>query len=162
MRDRHQEIGRSLALGAVSGLRSMSGPASIARAARDGGLSLEGTRLSFLASPRVAAALTVLQAGEMVGDKTPFIPGRTAPGPLLGRAASGALAGAAVSGGSRSTTGALFGAGAAVAAAFAGENLRAFAAGRTGVPDPLLGVVEDGVVLVLGSLLAGRGRPWGI
>ena len=140
-------------LGAVSGLRSMSGPASVARAARDGRISLEGTRLSFLASPRVATLLTVLQAGEIVGDKLPATPSRTSLPPLLGRAGSGALVGAAVSGGGRSVAGALIGAGSAVAAAFAGEQLRGIIGQKTGSPDTLLAVVEDAIVLTAAARL---------
>ena len=144
---------QTLGVGAISGLRFISGPASVARAARDGRISLGGTRLSFLASPRLAATLTVLQAGEMVGDKLPFTPSRTALPSLLGRAGAGALVGAAVSGGRRPVANALIGGGAAVAAAFVGENLRAVVGEHTGVPDPFLALAEDAVVLVVGSRL---------
>ena len=147
---------QALGLGAVSGLRSMSGPAFTARAARDVRLSLEGTRLAFLAAPRTAKVLTVLQAGEMVGDKLPFTPSRTALPPLLGRAGAGALVGAAVSGGQRPAANAVLGSGAAVAAAFLGENLRAVIGGRTGLPDPLLALAEDVVVLLVGARLLRR------
>lgn len=153
MGDRQQELKRPLGLGAVCGLRSMSGPAAVARAARDGRLPLQGTRLSFLASPRVATILTVLQAGEMLGDKTPFIPPRTGPGPLLGRAASGALVGAAVSGSLKPPAGALVGAGAAVAAAFAGERLRGAITGNTPVPDLVVALAEDAIVLATAARL---------
>ena len=146
-------LSQTLGLGAISGLRSMSGPASVSRATRDGRISVEGTRLAFLASPRVAAVLTIFQAGELVGDKLPFTPSRTALPPLLGRAAAGALVGAAVSEGERPVANALLGAGAAVAAAFAGENLRAALGSRTGLPDPPLAVAEDAVVLVVGARL---------
>lgn len=144
---------QSLGLGAVSGLRSMSGPASVARAARDGRISVEGSRLSFLASPPVATLLTVFQAGEFVGDKLPATPSRTALPPLLGRAGSGALAGAAVSEDGRSIAGALLGAGAAVAAAFAGEQLRAAVGQMTGAPDALVAVAEDAMVLAVAARL---------
>ena len=153
MRPENLELRRQVGLGFVSGLRSMTGPASVARAARDGRISVEGTRLSFLSSPRVAKVLTVLQAGELVGDKTPFIPGRTSLPPLLGRAGSGALVGAAVSEGRRPVAGALLGAGAAVAGAFIGERLRAVLGEKTGAPDPLLAVAEDAVALTVAARL---------
>jgi uncharacterized membrane protein len=142
-----------IGLGAVSGLRSMSGPASVARAARDGRVSVEDTRLSFLASPRVATLLTVFQAGEIVGDKLPTTPSRTSLPPLLGRAGAGALVGAAVAEGRKPVADALLGAGAAVAAAFAGEQLRAVVGSRTGIPDQLVAVAEDAVVLVTAARL---------
>jgi uncharacterized membrane protein len=144
---------KALGLGAISGLRSMSGPASVARAARDGRLPLDGTRLSFLASPRVAKLLTVFQAGEMVGDKLPATPSRTSLPPLLGRAGSGALVGAAVSEDGRSVAGALLGAGTAVAAAFGGEQLRAAIGQTTGAPDALVALAEDAVVLTVAARL---------
>lgn len=147
---------QTLGLGAISGLRSMSGPAFVSRAARDGRLPVGGTRLSFLASPWVATTLTVLQAGEMVGDKLPLTPSRTSLPPLLGRAGAGALVGAVLSGGRQPATNALLGGGAAVAAAFLGENLRAVVGGRTSVPDPLLALAEDAVVLFVGSRLLRR------
>lgn len=141
-----------IGLGAISGLRSMSGPASVARAARDGRVPLEETRLSFLGSPRVAQLLTVFQAGEMVGDKLPATPSRTALPPLLGRAGSGALVGAAVSENGRPVA-ALLGAGSAVTAAFAGEGLRAVVGQATGAPDALVAVAEDAVVLAVAARL---------
>lgn len=154
-----QDLIPQAGLGAISGLRSMSGPAAVARAARDGRISLGGTRLAFLGSPWVAAALTALQAGEMIGDKLPSVPGRTAPGPLLGRLGSGALVGTAVSAseGHRVLTGSLVGAGTAVAAAFAGEQLRAVIGGKTGVPDALVALAEDAVVLAVTASLLRQG-----
>lgn len=144
---------KAAGLGAISGLRSMSGPASVARAARDGRISLEGTRLAFLASPRVATLLTIFQAGETVGDKLPATPSRTSLPPLLGRAGAGALSGAAVSEGGRPVAGALIGAGAAVVAAFAGEQLRSVIGQGTGAPDVLVALAEDALVLTAAARL---------
>lgn len=151
---------RALGLGAISGLRSMSGPALVSRAAATGRLSLEGTTLAFLGSPRVSKALLVAALGELLGDKLPMTPSRTSPPPLLGRAASGALVGAALfaSDGRRAAPGAAVGSSAAVAAAFAGERLRALAGDKTGLPDPVLALIEDAVVLLGGPrLLKGVG-----
>jgi uncharacterized membrane protein len=134
----------------------MSGPAFVARAARDGRISVKGTHLSFLASPRVATVLTIFQAGELVGDKLPSTPSRTALPPLLGRAGAGVLVGAAVSEGRRPVANALLGAGAAVAAAFVGERLRAAVGEKTGAPDALVALLEDAAALgVAARLLRG-------
>jgi uncharacterized membrane protein len=145
--------GKALALGAISGLRSASGPAFVGRAASRGDMDLEGTYFAFLGRPRLSKALTLAQLGETVGDKLPATPSRTGWPPLLGRAVSGGLAGAAVflSGGGRATTGAILGSAAAVAAAFAGENLRAVVVSASGLPDVGVAVAEDAVVLVVGS-----------
>jgi uncharacterized membrane protein len=145
---------KALALGAISGLRSASGPAFVSRAASRGDLDLDGTPLAFLGSPRLTKALTVMELGEIVGDKLPLAPSRTAPMPLLGRTASGGLAGAAAftSEDRRAATGAILGSSAAVAASFAGEGLRALVGGQTGLPDPVVALAEDIVVLLVGSL----------
>lgn len=145
--------GRALALGAVSGLRSASGPAFVGRAAARGDMDLRGTPLSFFGSPRLSKALTLAQLGEFVGDKLPATPSRTGWPPLLGRAVSGALVGAAafLAEGRHAAPGAVLGSSAAVAAAFAGENLRALAVGTSGLPDPVFAVAEDALVLYVGS-----------
>ena len=144
---------KALGLGVISGLRSTSGPAFVSRAASRGGLDLGGTRLAFLGSPRLSKALLVMALGEIVGDKLPAAPSRTTLPPLLGRAASGGLVGAAlfVSEGRRAATGAALGSSAAVAAAFAGERLRALLVEKTGLPNPALALAEDAVVLLVGA-----------
>jgi uncharacterized membrane protein len=143
---------RALGLGAISGLRSLSGPAFVSRAASRGDLDLDGTILAFLGSPRISKALVLMELGELVGDKLPATPSRTSPPPLLGRAASGALVGAAVfvSEGRRATTGAALGSTAAIAGAFAGERLRALAVEKSGLPDPVVALAEDATVLLVG------------
>jgi hypothetical protein len=81
------------------------------------------------------------------------VPSRTRLMPLLGRAASGGLAGAAafVSDDRRAATGVLLGSSAAVAAAFAGEGIRALGGRETGLPDSVVALAEDTVVLLAGS-----------
>jgi uncharacterized membrane protein len=143
---------RALGLGAISGLRSLSGPAFISRAASRGHLDLDGTVFAFFGSQRIFKALVLMELGELVGDKLPATPSRTSLPPLLGRAASGALVGAAVfvSEGRRATTGAALGSTAAVVAAFAGEWIRALAVEKTGFPDPVVALAEDATVLLVG------------
>jgi uncharacterized membrane protein len=90
--------------------------------------------------------------GELVGDKLSITPSRTSPPVLLWRAVSGGLVGSAsfVSEGRRATTGGVLGSSAAIAAAIAGERLRALAGEKTGLPDPLFALAEDAVALVVG------------
>jgi uncharacterized membrane protein len=143
---------RALGLGAISGLRSLSGPAFVSHAASHGHLDLEGTPLAFVGSSRLSKILILMEVGELVGDKLPTTPSRTAIPPLLGRAVSGAVVGAAVflSDGRRATTGVALGSTAAVVAAFAGERLRARTVEKTGFPDPVVAIVEDATVLLVG------------
>jgi uncharacterized membrane protein len=145
--------GKALALGAISGLRSASGPAFVGRAANRGHMDLDGSPLAFFGSPRLSKALTLAQLGEIIGDKLPMTPSRTVWPPLLGRAVSGGLVGAAafLSEGRHAATGAILGSSAAVAAAFAGENLRALAVEKSGLPNPGVAIVEDALVVFVGS-----------
>ena len=142
----------AIGLGAISGLRSLSGPAFVSRAASRGHLDLEGTSFAFLGSSRLSKALILMELGELVADKLPGTPSRTNPPPLLGRAVSGAVVGAAVfiSEGRRATTGAALGSSAAIVAAFAGERLRALAVEKTGLPDPVVALAGDATVLLVG------------
>ncbi|QYJ15237.1 hypothetical protein Rxycam_01052 [Rubrobacter xylanophilus DSM 9941] len=145
-------VARAVGLGAISGMRSLSGPAFLSRAASKGHVSLDGTALAFLGSPLLSKALALLELGELIGDKLPVAPSRTATLPLVGRAVSGGLVGAALfaSEDRRTATGAILGASAAIAAAFVGERLRALAGKRTELPDPLVALVEDTIVLLAG------------
>jgi len=151
---------RALGLGAISGLRSLSGPVFVSRAASRGDLNLDGTPFAFLGSSRLAKALLLMELGELAGDKLPLTPSRTALPLILGRAASGGVVGAAVfvSGGRRATTGAALGSTAAIAAAFAGERLRALAVERTGLPGPVIALAEDAIVFLVGFRTLGDVR----
>ena len=130
----------------------MSGPAFLGRAASKGSISLDGTPLAFLGSPRVSKALIVMGLGELVADKLSVTPSRTSPPVLLWRAASGGLVGAAsfASDGRNTTRGAVLGSSAAIVAAVAGERLRALVSLKIGLPDPVVAFAEDAIVLVLG------------
>jgi uncharacterized membrane protein len=150
----------ALGMGAISGLRFVSGPALISRAASRGALNLEGTSLAFLGSPRLSKVLSVGALGELIVDKLPTTPSRTALPTLLCRAASGGLVGAALfaSEGRRAAAGAALGSSAALAASFAGEGLRALTVEKTGLPDPVVALAEDTVVLLVGSRSLGNAR----
>jgi len=126
-------------LGGVSGLRTFTAPAVLAlrgRLARNPGRYL----------------LFVLGAGELLGDKHPAIPARSDPPALAGRLISGALAGRAVAG----NTGAGVGAAGAAATTYVSERTRAALGQRTGIPDALLGLTEDGLAIVVCALATRR------
>ncbi len=136
------------ALGAVTGLRSMSGLAWTARQlASRRRPRRRWTRLErWLARDTVATTLAVCAAGELLVDKLPGVPGRITPGPLLGRAAIGGTLGALAGGEEARALGAAIGSGAAVAAAFAGWVLRT-RVGGVGLSGITLALVEDAVAL---------------
>jgi uncharacterized membrane protein len=139
-------LGRTLGLGAVAGVRSMSAPALLSRAASRGDIGgIEGTPFAFLASPRAARILTVLAVGEAFADKLPFSPDRISPPGLIGRMASGALVGAALFAAAerRTTLGAGLGLLAAAAASYPSYYLRVKTQEKLGAPNWAVGLVED-------------------
>jgi uncharacterized membrane protein len=141
---------KTLGLGAIAGMRSMAAPAALSSAVERGDVGgLEDTPFAALGFPGVSRALRLLEIGEMIVDKLPIAPSRTSPPPLLGRAAFGAFVGAAlfVSEGRRAAVGGVLGAVSALAGAYAGERLRLLGAERLGIPDPVVALLEDGVVL---------------
>lgn len=83
-------------IGGVAGLRSMTAPAAVSWAAYLGRLHLGGTWLAFLGYRWTPWILTLLAVGELVVDKLPSTPSRTAPMGFAGRIVTGALSGAAV------------------------------------------------------------------
>lgn len=150
---------KAAGLGAISGIRSMAGPALLARAARRGELgNLSDTPFAALGSDKTAALLTALMVGEMIGDKTPFIPARTSAPAVLGRTLFGALVGSAlfVSGRRDGAPGALLGVLSALAGVYAADRLRKGVTRHLGVPDPLFGLFEDALVLSFSSRLTRR------
>ena len=106
-------------MGAVAGIRSMSGPSLVSKLSEAGLLPQEaGTPGSWLANPGINKALKVLAGGEMLVDKLPFLPDRTDAGPLLARAVTGGASGAAICVAAKRPwwIGLLIGAGAAIGA----------------------------------------------
>ncbi len=150
------DVLRTAALAAISGVRSMAAPALLARAVARGEVTgLRGTRFAALGSGGVATVLQTLMLGEMVGDKTSLVPARTSAGPLFGRVLSGALVGSAlfVSRRRPGVSGALLGAVSALAGVYAADRLRSATTQGLGLPDPVFGLIEDGLVLFGGNRL---------
>ncbi len=157
--DRNKTLALALGFGAVSGMRSMAGPAYVSRH-----LSAQSRRrsnsavVSLLGWRGVSSIITMMLAGEMAADKLPQIPDRTDPVPLFGRAALGALSGYTVSdylGGNR-FAGALAGAASAVGSTFLFHRLRKEVSERTNIPYWIGACLEDALVLAGGSSLARR------
>lgn len=147
-------FGRAAGLGIVAGMRSMTAPAAISRAAVRGHLAgLDRTPLAFMGRPLTARLLRLLALGEYGGDKLPGIPSRTQPGSLAGRAGAGALVGSISfrDAGLPVAVGALCGAGGAVLGSFAAMRTRKAVGVATGLPDPVVAIAED----VLAAALAG-------
>jgi uncharacterized membrane protein len=147
---------RAAALGAATGGRSSAGPLAAALSSRP----WDGCGVARRLGSRTGRVVTVLMAaGELVVDKLPATPSRTAGMVLAPRVLLGAAAPAAVAGreGRRLAVPALVGAAAAVGASLLGVRWRAAAARRFGSDLPGA-LVEDAVTAGLGYLGARR-RP---
>jgi uncharacterized membrane protein len=142
----------SALIGAVAGLRSLMSPALVS-----GTFSQRAPRSSeplrqLLARRWVRRGLRTMALGELLADKHPRLPNRTAPPALLARAVSGAVAAAASCPRRASKVdAAIVGGLSAVVASFAARGLRRIATTRLGLPDPLVALVEDGFAYVVGS-----------
>lgn len=137
--DMQSEVWKVLGLGALSGVRSLSGPAAVVRSLPNA----PGRLLSLLA------------AGELAADKLPSIPRRTSLLPLAARAASGAFVGyVATRERKRKVALALLSSAAAVAATFASYHLRRLADERSRALGTLAAVAEDALAMEVGSRLA--------
>jgi uncharacterized membrane protein len=97
---------------------------------------------------------------ELVVDKLPNTPSRTAPAGLAARAVMGALSGAAVAIGSQTGTsgivGAVLGLIGAVATAYAGYYIRRGLVMQMNLPDFVVAVVEDLLAISGGLFLVSR------
>lgn len=137
----------ALLLGTASGLRSLTGPAVVAWAARLGALDVSGTMVGFLATGWVVWLLTALAVGELVADKLPVVPNRTDVGPLVGRLLAGAVCGMALGAShGQATAGVLAGCLGALTGTFGGFRLRARLATRLGADLPAA-LIEDVVAV---------------
>lgn len=153
-------VQQAIGLGVLAGMRSMSAPAILSEhLSRNGAAQSLGAPLDLLASPTVVNLLKVPAVAEMVADKLPFIPARTEPQPLIGRAVLGALVGAGLYKANQQNflIGALIGAVAALASTYAAYYLRRTLGERLKLPDFVLALVEDALVVGGGYALVGSG-----
>jgi uncharacterized membrane protein len=148
----------AVAIGFVAGLRSMTAPAAVSWAAYLGWIDLRRSPLQWLSSGIAVAIFTLAAIGELVADKLPRTPNRTAPGPLLGRIVLGALAaaGLAVSVGESLLVGAVLGGIGAVIGAFTGYQIRRRAVRGFGGRDLPVALLEDLLAIVLAWLVVSR------
>jgi uncharacterized membrane protein len=145
-------------IGVVAGLRSMTAPAVVAWAAYLGWINIHGSALEFMSSVWAVGILTLFATGELVADKLPTTPSRTAPLGLVARVVTGALSGAclAVAGDASLWLGALAGAAGGIVGAFAGYRARIGLAQMLHVRDLVVAVPEDFIAIGLGFSLVSR------
>ena len=148
----------AVGIGVVAGLRSLLAPAVVAWAAHLGWLHLQGTPLSFMGSKVALIIFSLLAIGELIGDKLPKTPKRTAVVPLLARMITGGLCGACiwVSANQSLGIGAVLGAIGAVMGAFAGYEIRKRLVMQLKAPDFFIALAEDLIAISLALLLVSR------
>lgn len=145
----------ALLIGVVAGLRSVTAPAVVAWAGLLRWINLDGTWASWLAHPVTVGVLTVLAVLELVADKLPATPNRTAAVSFTARIVLGALAGSVI-GTAWGYTWSGLGAGAvgAVAGTLGGYEARTrLTAARDGHHLPIA-LLEDAVAVLGGFAIA--------
>jgi uncharacterized membrane protein len=141
-------------LGCVDGLRSLTPPALVCWAAHLGWLHFAGTRLAFINHPSTLIVFTLLAMVELIADKLPSTPARTAPLGLIARIFFGGACGLALatSAGMSLSFSVLLGSIGALVGTFAGYHSRHLIVSKAHIPDLVVAVAED-VIAIAGGLL---------
>ena len=148
-----QVLALAFLIGVFGGLRALTPPAITAWTARLGWLKLQSP-LAWLGSLPAGILFTLLALAELVSDKLPKTPSRTAPPGLIARIVLGGLCGGAVclAGSHRGLLmGALVGAFGGLVGCFGGYQVRTRLVKALGSPDYVVAVVED-LIAIGGSL----------
>ncbi len=148
----------AFAIGLIGGLRSLAAPAVVSWAARWNWLQVKETAMSFMALTVTAVILTVAAVGELVADKLPNTPSRTAALGIISRLTLGGLSGATlcVAGGQSLVLGAVLGAAGGLIGAFVGYNARTGLVKALKVPDLGIALLEDAVAIGGAFLIVSR------
>jgi uncharacterized membrane protein len=145
-------------IGLVAGLRSMTAPATTAWAAHLGWIRLHRAAVAWMQSLAAALIFSIAALGELIADKLPRTPKRTAMLPLLVRIASGALCGACITSAARLglIAGAVAGIAGALVGAFGGYEFRRRVPAAFHAKDTPLAIAEDMITLGLAIFLFSR------
>jgi uncharacterized membrane protein len=148
----------AIGIGIVSGLRSLLAPAVVAWAAHFDLLNLHGSPLAFMGARAVVAIFSILAIGELVADKLPKTPKRTALAPLAARILLGGLSGATLcaAAGKSLLAGTLLGGIGGVVGAFVGYEIRRRLVNNLHIKDPFVAICEDLVAIGLAFFIVSR------
>ena len=148
----------ALGIGIVAGLRSLTAPAVVAWGAHLGWLNLHDSPLAFMGSTIAVAILSVLAIGELIADKLPMTPKRTAPAPLIARIVTGGFCGASLVAavGKSVLAGMLLGGIGGVVGAFLGYSVRRRLVNNFHIKDLVVAVSEDAIAIGLALFLVSR------
>ena len=145
-------------LGCIAGLRSLTAAAAVCWAAHLGWVNFSGTKLAFVGKPWILAVFTLLAFVELIADKLPKTPARTAPLGLGARIFVGAACGIAIAttAGTSLVLAAFAGIVGALAGTFAGYNVRHALVSRGHLPDFAVALAEDMIAIAGGLLIVSR------
>jgi uncharacterized membrane protein len=148
----------AIGIGIVAGLRSLLAPAVVAWAAHLGWLNLHGSPLAFMGSTAAVAIFSLLGIVELIGDKLPQTPKRTALAPLLARVITGGLCGATLcaAAGKPAPAGALLGGLGGAIGAFVSYHIRKRLVNNLHIKDFFVAICEDLIAIGLAYLLVWR------
>ena len=153
----------ALLIGVVAGLRSLTAPAVVAWAAAPaalGWIDLGHTWASWVGNPITVVILTILAVAELVADKLPKTPARTAPPSFAARIVMGGFAGAVI-GAMPHWTFSSLGAGVigAVLGTLGGFHARRWLVASRGGQDLPIALLEDAIAILGGfAILAVTGH----
>jgi uncharacterized membrane protein len=145
----------ALAIGFVAGLRSMMAPALVAWAAHRGWINLQSTSLASMGSTAAVVIFSFLAVLELLADKLPVAPKRTAPFPLSVRIVLGAFCALCLAAAMHRSLFAavLLGAIGGLIGAFAGYRIRKRLVRKLHARDSQIAIAEDLITLGLAILI---------
>jgi uncharacterized membrane protein len=139
-----------LSLGVLAAMRSNAALAASSHLlSSKPSANLASSPLKFMQNEKFAHAFKVSTVGEMIGDKLPNAPDRTASFVITGRCICGGLAGASIykAAAKKPLIGALLGAAVAFGATYGTLYLRKTLSEKANIKEPFAGLVEDAVVI---------------
>jgi len=147
----------AFAIGVIAGLRSMTAPAVVSWAAQWKWLDLNQSPLAFLGSTVAAYILAAGAIIELIVDKLPKTPSRTALPGLIARFVLGGLSGAALCAAAHQSVvvGGVLGAAGGLAGAFGGYAVRTRLS-RALKSDLVAALLEDAVAIGVGLFIVSR------
>ena len=148
---------QTVGIGMLAGMRSASAPAITSYIlSHHKTKALAKSGLSFMQTNVIANGLKYMAIAEFIGDKLPSAPNRIKPVSVTARCVSGALAGAGIfkASGGNGWLGALLGGSVAIASTYGSFFLRKATVKNSGIIDPIIGALEDALVVGAGVGIA--------
>jgi uncharacterized membrane protein len=148
----------ALGIGFFAGLRALTPPAVVAWATYLDWLNLHNSPLAFMGSTVAVAIFSLLAVFELINDKLPSTPKRTATAPLIARILMGGLSGACLCAASNLSmiVGAILGAIGGVIGAFAGYEIRRRLVSALQIRDLFIALLEDLITIGAAFFLVSR------